>query len=89
MPIDESQVTAAVAAVVDPELRRPLGELGMIGPVLVKRKRVAVVRQRRFFRGGGEEVLVARGMGLARHAPDIARGNVKRSQFGLCRREVF
>jgi ATP-binding protein involved in chromosome partitioning len=42
MPIDESQVTAAVAAVVDPELRRPLGELGMVGPVLVKRKRVAV-----------------------------------------------
>ena len=42
MPIDESQVTAAVAAAVDPELRRPLGELGMVGPVRVKRKRVAV-----------------------------------------------
>ena len=42
MSIDESQVTAALAAVVDPELRRPLGELGMVGPVQVKRKRVAV-----------------------------------------------
>ncbi len=42
MSIDESQVTAAVAAVIDPELRRPLGELGMVGPVRVKRKRVAV-----------------------------------------------
>jgi ATP-binding protein involved in chromosome partitioning len=42
MSIDESQVTAAVAAVIDPELRRPLGELGMVGPVQVKRKRVAV-----------------------------------------------
>jgi ATP-binding protein involved in chromosome partitioning len=42
MPIDESQVTAAVAAVVDPELRRSLGELGMVGAVRVKRKRVTV-----------------------------------------------
>jgi ATP-binding protein involved in chromosome partitioning len=42
MSIDQSQVTAAVAAVVDPELRRPLGELGMVGSVQVKRKRVAV-----------------------------------------------
>ncbi len=42
MSIDESQVTAAVAAVTDPELRRPLGELGMVGPVQVKRKRVTV-----------------------------------------------
>ena len=42
MSIDESQVTAAVAGVIDPELRRPLGELGMVGPVQVKRKRVAV-----------------------------------------------
>ena len=42
MAIDESQVTAAVAAVTDPELRRPLGELGMVGPVLSKRKRVAL-----------------------------------------------
>ena len=42
MSIDESQVTAAVAAVTDPELRRPLGELGMVGPVQAKRKRVAV-----------------------------------------------
>ena len=42
MSIDESQVTAAVAAVIDPELRRPLGELGMVGPVRVKRKKVAV-----------------------------------------------
>ena len=42
MSIDESQVTEAVAAVIDPELRRPLGELGMVGPVQVKRKKVAV-----------------------------------------------
>jgi len=42
MSIDESQVTAAVAAVIDPELRRPLGELGMVGPVQVKRKNVGV-----------------------------------------------
>ena len=42
MAIDESQVTAAVEAVVDPELRRPLGELGMVGPVHARRKRVAL-----------------------------------------------
>ena len=42
MSIDESQVTAAVGAVTDPELRRPLGELGMVGSVQVRRKRVAV-----------------------------------------------
>ncbi len=42
MSIDESQVTAAVAAVADPELRLPLGELGMVGSVQVKRKAVAV-----------------------------------------------
>jgi ATP-binding protein involved in chromosome partitioning len=42
MPIDEPQAKAALAAVVDPELRRPLGELRMVGPVRVKRKRVSV-----------------------------------------------
>ena len=42
MSIDESQVTAAVAAVIDPELRRPLGELGMVGSVRAKRKAVTV-----------------------------------------------
>ena len=42
MSIDESQVTAAVAAVADPELRRPLGELGMVGSVQTRRKRAAV-----------------------------------------------
>jgi len=42
MSIDESQVTAAFGAVTDPELRRPLGELGMAGPVRIKRRRVAV-----------------------------------------------
>ncbi len=42
MSIDESQVAAAFAAVTDPELRRPLGELGMVGPIHTKRKRVAV-----------------------------------------------
>ncbi len=42
MSIDESQVAAAVAHVVDPELRRPLGELGMVGSVRTKRKRATV-----------------------------------------------
>ncbi len=42
MSIDESQVAAVVAAVVDPELRRPLGELGMVGQVRSKRKKVIV-----------------------------------------------
>jgi ATP-binding protein involved in chromosome partitioning len=42
MSTDESQVRVAVAAVTDPELRRPLGELGMVGGVRVKRKRVTV-----------------------------------------------
>jgi ATP-binding protein involved in chromosome partitioning len=42
MSIDESQVTAAVAAVIDPELRRPLGELGMVGSVSTKRKKATV-----------------------------------------------
>ncbi|MGA2835195.1 MAG: Mrp/NBP35 family ATP-binding protein [Acidimicrobiales bacterium] len=42
MSIDESQVAAVVAAVVDPELRRPLGELGMVGQVRAKRKKVTV-----------------------------------------------
>ncbi len=42
MSIDESQVTAALAAVIDPELRRPLGELGMVGSVQTRRKRATV-----------------------------------------------
>ncbi len=42
MSIDESQVTGAVSAVADPVLRLPLGELGMVGAVRVKRKKVAV-----------------------------------------------
>jgi ATP-binding protein involved in chromosome partitioning len=42
MPIDESQVRAVLDAVIDPELRRPLGELRMVGPLRVKRKRVSV-----------------------------------------------
>jgi ATP-binding protein involved in chromosome partitioning len=42
MSIDESQVTAAVGAVTDPELRRPLAELGMVGSVQTRRKRVTV-----------------------------------------------
>jgi ATP-binding protein involved in chromosome partitioning len=42
MSIDESQVTGAVSAVADPVLRLPLGELGMVGSVRVKRKKVAV-----------------------------------------------
>ena len=42
MSIDESQVAAVVAAVADPELRRPLGELGMVGPVRTRRKKATV-----------------------------------------------
>jgi ATP-binding protein involved in chromosome partitioning len=42
MSIDESQVAAAVAHVVDPELRRPLGELGMVGMVRTRRKKATV-----------------------------------------------
>jgi ATP-binding protein involved in chromosome partitioning len=42
MSIDESQVAATVAHVDDPELRRPLGELGMVGGVRAKRRRVTV-----------------------------------------------
>ena len=42
MSIDESQVAAAVAHVDAPELRRPLGELGMVGQVVAKRKKVTV-----------------------------------------------
>jgi ATP-binding protein involved in chromosome partitioning len=42
MSIDESQVTAAIAHVIDPELRRPLGELGMVGRVQTRRKRATV-----------------------------------------------
>jgi ATP-binding protein involved in chromosome partitioning len=42
MSIDESQVAAAVAHVDDPELRRPLGELGMVGRIETKRRKVTV-----------------------------------------------
>ncbi len=42
MSIDESQVASAVAHVDDPELRRPLGDLGMVGRVLTKRKKATV-----------------------------------------------
>ncbi len=42
MSIDQSQVATAVAGVVDPELRRPLGELGMVGGIRVKRRSVEV-----------------------------------------------
>ena len=42
MSIDESQLKAAVAHVDDPELRRPLGELGMVGGVRAKRKKATV-----------------------------------------------
>jgi ATP-binding protein involved in chromosome partitioning len=40
--IDETQVRAAVDGVVDPVLRRPLGELRMVGRVQVKRHRVGL-----------------------------------------------
>ena len=42
MSIDESQVAAAVAHVDDPELRRPLGELGMVGAVRTRRRKATV-----------------------------------------------
>src|SRR5665213_1867338 len=42
MSIDETQVAAAVAHVDDPELRRPLGELGMVGAVHSKRRKATV-----------------------------------------------
>ncbi len=42
MSIDELQVSEAVASVTDPELRRPLGELHMVGTVEARRKRVSV-----------------------------------------------
>jgi ATP-binding protein involved in chromosome partitioning len=42
MSIDESQLAAAVAHVDDPELRRPLGELGMVSGVRSKRKKATV-----------------------------------------------
>jgi ATP-binding protein involved in chromosome partitioning len=42
MSVDESEVRAAAAAVVDPTLRLTLGELGMIGPVHARRRRVSV-----------------------------------------------
>ncbi len=42
MSIDESQVAAAVGRVVDPELRRPLEELGMVGSLRVRRRSVDV-----------------------------------------------
>src|ERR1035437_4510188 len=42
MSIDQSQVRVAVAAVTDPELRRPLGELGVGGGGGGKGKRVVV-----------------------------------------------
>ncbi|MGH9081135.1 MAG: Mrp/NBP35 family ATP-binding protein [Acidimicrobiales bacterium] len=42
MSIDESQVVAAIGDVVDPELRRPLGELGMVGGLRIRRRSVEV-----------------------------------------------
>lgn len=42
MSIDQPQVNAAVAAVYDPELRRPIGELGMVGGVQIRRRKVTV-----------------------------------------------
>ncbi len=42
MSIDEAQVRAAAQAVVDPELRRPLGELGMVRSVKARRHRVTI-----------------------------------------------
>ena len=43
MAPSEAEVRAAVAAVVDPDLRRALGELGMVRSVSVKRRSTTVV----------------------------------------------
>lgn len=42
MSIDQSLTAATLSGVVDPELRRSLGELGMLSSVQVKRKRMSV-----------------------------------------------
>ena len=42
MSLDESTIRAAVGTVTDPTLRLPLGELGMVGPVRSRRRRVGV-----------------------------------------------
>jgi ATP-binding protein involved in chromosome partitioning len=42
MSVDESEVRAAAEAVVDPILRLTLGQLGMVGPVHARRRRVSV-----------------------------------------------
>ncbi len=42
MSIDDAQVRTAAEAVVDPELARPLGELGMVRSVTIRRRRAAV-----------------------------------------------
>ena len=42
MSVDQSRAAAAVAHVVDPELRRPLGDLGMVGNVVVTGSTVSV-----------------------------------------------
>ncbi len=42
MSTDESQVREAVATVVDPELRQPLGVLGMVGAIDAGRRRTTV-----------------------------------------------
>ncbi len=42
MPVDDAQVHAAIAEVVDPELRLPLGRLGMVRSVGVRRGHVEV-----------------------------------------------
>ncbi len=42
MSVDESEVRAAVGAVTDPTLRLPLAQLGMVGPLRTRRRRVSV-----------------------------------------------
>ncbi|HLH28512.1 MAG TPA: iron-sulfur cluster assembly protein, partial [Acidimicrobiales bacterium] len=42
MSVDDSEVRGAVGAVVDPTLRLPLGEAGMVGAVHARRRRVVV-----------------------------------------------
>lgn len=60
MAAGESEVRAAVAAVEDPELRRGLGELGMVRSVTSGRREVAVVVAVPVDRWPGTEELIGR-----------------------------
>ena len=73
MSIDEAQVRAAAEAVTDPELRRTLGELGMVRSVSVRRKRVNVDLAVPVGQYPQVEDLVARVQGAVGALPEWAR----------------